>query len=234
MGAGDLVFAGRFEGQASSKQLIESDADGVDIGARVELFAQDLFGRHEGQRAQDHARSCELGAECGERQSEIEKFNAIVAADHDVGGFDVAMHDAAIVGVGEAREDLLNVVKPGRESHWGGAEFGAQGKPLDEFHDHDKFAVVTKGGVEFGDIRVVEAGEQLDFAEKASNDFVGDGTTGGEDLHGLGSIGYGVADLVDLAHSSCAEDACDFVVADLVPDGDGHALSTHFTGFCGN
>ena len=44
-----------FERQASGQQLIESDADGVDIRARVELFAENLFGRHEGQGAQDHA-----------------------------------------------------------------------------------------------------------------------------------------------------------------------------------
>lgn len=55
----------------------------------------------------------------------------------------------------------------------------------------------------------------------------------GEDLHGLGSVGDSVADLVDLAHSSGAEDACDFVVADLVSDSDGHVLSAHFTGSSG-
>ena len=38
------------------------------------------------------------------------------------------------------------------------------------------------------------------------------------------SVGDGVADLVDLAHSAGAEDTCNFVVADLVSDLDGHAL----------
>lgn len=88
------------------------------------------------------------------------------------------MNDAAFVGVGEAGEDLLNVAKAGRQGDWGAAEFGAQGMAFDELHDHDEFAVVTKGGVEFGDVGVVEAGEQLDFAEEASDEFVGDGTTG--------------------------------------------------------
>ena len=95
-------------------------------------------------------------------------------------------------------------VRPVAKVARGAAEFGAQGMAFDELHDHDEFAVVTKGCVELGDIGVVEAGEQLDFAEEASDEFVGDGATGGEDLHGLGSVGNGVADLVNLAHSAGA------------------------------
>jgi hypothetical protein len=133
------------------------------------------------------------------------------------------------VGVGEAGEDLLNVAQAGRQGDWGAAEFDAQGMAFDELHDHDEFAVVPEGGVEFGDVWVVKAGEQLNFAKKASDDVVGHGASGGENLHGLDSVRDGMANPIDLAHPSGSESACYLIVADLVSNVEGHGLKLYFT-----
>src|ERR1700751_3810238 len=102
MSAGNLILAGTFEGKTSCEELIESYADCIDIGACIELFAQDLFRSHVGQRAQNHPRSCELVPKRRKSEPEVQQFDAVVLADHDVGRLYIAMNDSLFMRVGQA------------------------------------------------------------------------------------------------------------------------------------
>ena len=110
-------FAG--EGQLASGHFVEDDGEGEEVGASVEIFAADLFGRHVGDGANGGAWAGDLlrvladggervagivdvlfcvGAGCIFGEAEIENFCVAAAGDEDVGGFYVAMDDAGGVG----------------------------------------------------------------------------------------------------------------------------------------
>lgn len=87
---------------------------------------------------------------------------------------------------------------------------------------------MAKGSVERGDVRVLEAGQQLDLPKEASDDFIGYRAPRREDLHGFDAVRDGVADLIDLAHSTEAKCACYLIIADLVSNVNGHGVEIPF------
>jgi hypothetical protein len=90
------------EGLAQGQALVENRAERVDVGAPVDPLAarRDLLGRHVRGGAEDLARQRErvrvvlLVAS----QAEVEEDGLPLGRDHDVGGLDVAVDDAGLVG----------------------------------------------------------------------------------------------------------------------------------------
>jgi hypothetical protein len=99
---------GAREGMLARDHLIEHSAEREKIGARVEIFAAGLLGRHVGDGANCGSRAGEesfgtvdgfagqvgvmFGQEFG--QAEVENFCRAAVCDKDVGWLDVAMHNA--------------------------------------------------------------------------------------------------------------------------------------------
>jgi hypothetical protein len=96
---------------------------------------------------------------------------------------------------------------------------------LNELHDHDELTLMTKGGMERGDIGVVESGQQPDLAKKTPDEIIRYRAMRRKDLHGLYSVGDGVAYLKYLSHASDTQGACYFIVADLISNDNGHGLN---------
>ena len=93
-----------FEGGSTRHQVIHGCAEGVDVGAEIDVdFAADLFGGDVvggsvGFAGFGFGGSGVFGGSC---QAEVGEFGDAVAGEDDVFWFDVAVDEAALVGVGE-------------------------------------------------------------------------------------------------------------------------------------
>ena len=100
------------------QHLVEHGAERKHVGAMIDGQAAHLLRRHVAERAEHDAgvgrharrRGSFVGAgfdRLGE--TEVENLDVVVARDHHVLGLQVAMHDAARVGGGDAARDLQRV-----------------------------------------------------------------------------------------------------------------------------
>ena len=97
------------ERRAAGEQLEEQAAGGVQVGPGVDvvtlglLWGEVLGGADDGLGL-GHRR-VGVGHRAGD--AEVHHLDLALGTDHDVGGFDVAVHDAHAVAVGEGVEDAL-------------------------------------------------------------------------------------------------------------------------------
>ena len=84
----------------AGEDLVEHQAERVDVAARRDLAAGELLGRHVGGRA----RAKRFARRAGE--AEVGDADLAGAVEHHVGRLEVAMDDAAFVRGGEAGADL--------------------------------------------------------------------------------------------------------------------------------
>ena len=118
-GGFDERYAGEFDRQPAGKQFVEHDAKGIGVAAHVDRVgvALGLFRAHIGERAEQAAG---LGSERGvgfafdeAGEAEIEHLGLAGLIDEDVRGLEVAVNDAALVGVRERVADLEEQPQPG-------------------------------------------------------------------------------------------------------------------------
>ena len=93
-------------GSLRGEQAVEHHAHGVEIGARVDLVAQHLFGRHVGRRAHHEPGVRQVLGARHARDAEVHDLDGPGLGDHHVGGLQIAMHDAHAVRVGQRGERL--------------------------------------------------------------------------------------------------------------------------------
>ena len=117
-GAHHLRRAPAGEGALAGQELMEHAAEGEDIGAGAGGLAPHLLRRHVADRAEDrpgggerhlgaglgHLTGARLAGELGE--TEVEDLDPPFLGHEDILGLEVAMHDPALVGRGEAARDL--------------------------------------------------------------------------------------------------------------------------------
>ena len=128
------------------------------------------------------------------------------------------MDDVLFVGVAEGVENLINIFDGQRRRNGALMQARRERDAVDELHDHDELIVERERRAKGSDIRVMEAGEDFDFAEEAVGEIFLAGEVGEENFHGLDAVGNSVADLIDLAHASGAENAEDFIITELLSD----------------
>jgi hypothetical protein len=162
-----LLIRGRFP---------EHDPHGVDVRTAVDRFAGQLLRGHVVHLALDHAhlgvtrRSAHLG------DAEVEQLHPAVVGDEYVLRAHVAMHDLER-GAVEVRE-LVRVVQPGErfadhfEAHGQGEpvrrphDDAGIGLPFEVAHDDHRQPVVLDDLVDFGNVRMVEAGREPRLGEE--------------------------------------------------------------------
>ncbi len=161
------------ERPVAGRHLVQHDAEREDVGARVDGAALDLLGRHVRHRAHDDALTrLGDGLEFRSRvcshlgQAEVEHLHAAVARHHDVGGLQIAMHDALLVSgrqrfgdLHRQREDL-----PHRKS--GRQHLPVQRLAFHQLHRQEMHAFRLLDGIDGDDVRMVEGGDGARLSSK--------------------------------------------------------------------
>ena len=117
---GDRDGIGACDRASPRAHLVEHGADGVEVGARVDLVGGgDLLGRHVRGRAHDDAgaREARLAGRAQLGDAEVEQLHERPARgrhEEDVVGLEIAVHDAGVVRGLEALEHLLRAGGRGR------------------------------------------------------------------------------------------------------------------------
>jgi hypothetical protein len=124
---------------------------------------------------------------------------------HDVGGLEVAMDDAAAMRTVERAGDFDPVARDLASWQRSFLEAGGEGFALEVLHHQVVEVVLAPNVVERADVRVRELGDGAGFALEAGADLGIRGEVGGEDLDGDRAAEAGIARLVDLAHSAFAQ-----------------------------
>ena len=143
---------------------------------------------------------------------------AVGIGDQDVGGLDVAVHQAArmggVEGVGDAGHD------PGRPPGRDLAALGdqvLQARALHVPHGDEEAALVVAGAVDRDDVRVLETGGDHRLAHEQLAETGVAGALGRDQLQGDLAPQLGVARAVDDAHAAPAREALDEVAGDDGP-----------------
>jgi hypothetical protein len=221
---------GRVARQGAGEELVEEHAQGVDVGARVDVGAPrgghgavGLLGAHVGRRADDHPRlrgerlAGEVGVAHRLGDPEVDDLGerrARLLGDEDVGGLEVAVDDPLLMRV------LHGVADRGHEPHPLGHPQPALVAPagdrdaVDVLHRHPRSAGLGGAGIEHaGDPGVLHERERLPLRGEARGDVRGD--VGADDLHrDAAADGRRLLGGVDAPHPTLAEDPGDAVRAD--------------------
>ena len=128
------------DGRLARARLDEDDGQGVQIGAPVDRRTAGLFGRDVARRADERARRLRprgLGERAG--KAEVGDAHDAVRVEQEVPGLDVAVDDAAAMGVRERRAHLPADVRRllGCEAV-AGVEHGSQRAALEELEHHER------------------------------------------------------------------------------------------------
>ena len=178
-----------------------------------------LLGAHVAGRAEELAGPGQAGpgqqvGVGGAGHAEVEHFRLSGLLHEDVGGLQVAVDDALVVGV------LHRVAHPRHQAH-AGAEVEAvaagvlvQGQAADELHREERLAVVGEAGlVDLRDAGVVQPAQDLGLVGEALEER-GRGEAGADDLEGDSAARAVLLRLVDGAHAALAQQADDGIVGD--------------------
>ena len=197
------------EGRLADEAFVEHDAERVDVRAAVEGPRGDLLGREVGDGPHERARLGEARLGGGVGEAEVHHAHAharaaFLARDHDVGGLDVAVNDAARVAVVEGLGDLDADVHDLAEAQRLVADESQQGRPPDQRHDEEERPLVSAEIVDRDDRRVVHLGDQLRLALEALFE-LGRQIARRDELDGDLAVEQRVARAVDDAHAAAAE-----------------------------
>ena len=161
---------GGVEGRVAGEQAIQDGAGGIDVGGGADLvrLAGGLFGGHVGggpQHLAGHGQIADPFDLLGE--AEVGDLGAAVLVQQDVAGLEVAVNDAALVGVGHRfghRHDQLGGF-PGRQRP--SLDPVGEAAAFDVAHREVVLAVIFADLKDRYDAGVIELGSRLGFALEA-------------------------------------------------------------------
>jgi hypothetical protein len=127
------------EGVHPGDRAEEQHADRVEVGAVIHIDPFDLLGRHAVRAAEDQAGAGDALVVLGElHKPEIDDLDrllaALVGADEQVAGLEVAVDHAALVGVAEGRAHLKEQGNRLARGHRAALEHVGEARAVHELH----------------------------------------------------------------------------------------------------
>ena len=182
--------------QAVGHQLEQDHPQGVHIGPPVDgggvagqLLGAHVVGRPEELAGEGQAGQGQQVGIGGAGHAEVEDLRLTGLLHEDVGGLEVAVDDAPVVGVLHGVADPRHQAQAGGEVEAVAVGVLVQGQAADELHGEEGLAVVGQAGlVDLGDAGVVQPGQDLGLVGEAL-DQGGGGEPGSDDLEGDGAGG---------------------------------------------
>ncbi len=194
------------ERHMAGETLIRDDTEGIDVGAPVERLGARLLWAHVMRRADGHPGARELAARRRLRDAEIRDHGQPVLVEHDVVGLDVAVHDAALVRVGEGARNLdqdLTDLAGGERAARG--QHGRQWLATQELHDEIDHPAGLADAIDRDDAGVLELGGRTGFALEPLDELLVEREGKRQDLDRHVSLQLLFARLEDDGHSAAAQ-----------------------------
>jgi len=210
----------------TGEQLVEQQAEAVHIGRRRDVAAADLFGCGVIGRQQHEAGACFrlTGARFGSRKQfrnpEIEQLDAAILGDEHIGRFEVAVHDQTRVRVLHGVADGQEQPEPVIDAEPAPITVRRDRLALDLLHHQIELTVIGRAAIEqAGDVRMIEAGQDLAFGAEPAGQIVGD-TVAAQQFDGdlLRVLAVAALAEVDVAHAAASNAADQTPCVDLRTD----------------
>jgi hypothetical protein len=219
LGLGDLVGDAdqrlAVERQVPGQQLVEHDAGGEEVRARIDLLAQHLLRRHVVGRAQHAAglgglRGLALVDPADAEVGDLDRGR--VADHHDVGGLDVAVDDALLVRVVERAHELDADLddRLGRQQLLR-VEHVFERAALDQFHRDVRMAALVADVEHRHDVRVRQHAGALGLAQEPDVVFRIAAQLRLQHLDRELPVDVGIVGAEDLGHGAFAESGTNLV-----------------------
>jgi hypothetical protein len=211
--------------ESRRKTLVEHAAERVHVRPPVDLLTGDLLGCD----VVDGAQQVTIVADSGLlrdplREAEVRQVDVVGAVgagarvEQHVGGFHVAMHEAARVGrIQGARHLRENVCRVPRVQT-AALQTLFQVPPLDVTHGDEEEVLARPGLVDRDDVGVVDRGGQLRLAQEAVTERCILGEAGSQELQRNLPLEPQILGQVDDAHAAPAEQRLDPVAGELGAD----------------
>ena len=169
MGAQDVEGLFAIKRRSAREHLEQDEAAGVEVGAAVDGAAGDLLGAHVLRRAHQHAGLCEpRRAVVVAGDAKVDDHDLAGVVDQHVGGLDVSVHHALVVGRGEGcthgAQDAGGFV--GGEDA-AGADAVFEHLASDVFHHEEAVVAVLRKGDQRHDPRMIQRRQRPRFEHKA-------------------------------------------------------------------
>jgi hypothetical protein len=216
------------ERPSAREHLVEQDAEGEDVAARVDRVAPGLLGRHVGERPHDRALEGAVAPaprggvrvprrrEAGE--AEVEHLHETALGQHDVAGLDVPVDDAVLVRVGEGLRHLPRNGHQGRRLQAPALEHLGERPAPHVLHrdvgDIRPVALPFPHVVDDGHVGMVEGRGDPGLAQETSGRLGVTRVLAGQHLQGDEAVQARVLGQPDLAHRAGAERLPEDVVRD--------------------
>ena len=141
----------------------------------------------------------------GPGQTEVQHLDLAVGGALDVGGLQVAVDDALLVGLFQSLGDLAGDVDGLVDRQRPALQRLRQILAFDQFHDQEGAVVRGFEAEDRGDVGMVQRGQHLGFALEAGHAVAVGGEFGRQDLQGDIAVQLGVMGAVDFAHPALAD-----------------------------
>jgi hypothetical protein len=207
----------RFEWGCASEEVVGRGGQRILVGAAVEFLAHELLGCGVGESAQGSVRRGEsvgvggVGKWSGDAEvGEVHPAapGAVGIRQHDVGGFDVAVHQAPVVGVvqrvGDGGDDGGGFL----DGHAGRVAIAQQLSGVgtcDVLGGDPQLVVVVTAVVHGDDMRMGQRGGEVGFAFEPLPEILVVGNVGMKHLERILARKAGMLSQIDLAHAAGAQ-----------------------------
>ena len=167
-------------GESPAEELIEQEAEGIDVGRGRDRAAGELFRRRVERRRQPA-----LGLRLAKREvedvrveqlgdAEVEQLHLAGLGDEDVRRLQIPVHDQVRVGVLDGLADLEQKLHPALHRQPTPVAVLEQRRSVDELHHEVGEAVLGDAAVEERrDVRVLEVGHHLPFEAEPLQNLLG-------------------------------------------------------------